>query len=38
VLAEEYVRLKRRDRRVGLAANLPEEWIEAVPAARTAPV
>ena len=28
--AEEWERLKRRDRRVGLAAELPEEWIEAV--------
>lgn len=28
--AEEYARLKRRDRRVGLAEELPEEWIEAV--------
>ena len=28
--AEEYARLKRRDRRVGLAEDLPEEWIEAV--------
>ena len=28
--AEEYARLKRRDRRVGLAEELPDEWIEAV--------
>lgn len=28
--AEEYVRLKRRDRRVGLTSELPEEWVEAV--------
>jgi PHD/YefM family antitoxin component YafN of YafNO toxin-antitoxin module len=28
--AREYARLKRRDRRVGLAQDLPEEWIEAV--------
>jgi prevent-host-death family protein len=28
--AEEWARLKRRDRRVGLADELPEEWIEAV--------
>jgi prevent-host-death family protein len=28
--AEEWERLKRRDRRVGLAAELPEEWVEAV--------
>jgi PHD/YefM family antitoxin component YafN of YafNO toxin-antitoxin module len=27
---EEYARLKRRDRRVGLTEDLPEEWIEAV--------
>lgn len=30
VPAEEYARLKRRDRRVGLTEDLPEEWIEAV--------
>lgn len=30
VPAEEYARLKRRDRRVGLAEDLPEEWVEAV--------
>jgi prevent-host-death family protein len=28
--AEEWERLKRRDRRVGLTTELPEEWIEAV--------
>lgn len=28
--AREYARLKRRDRQVGLAEELPEEWIEAV--------
>jgi len=28
--AEEYARLKRRDRRVGLAEDLPNEWVEAV--------
>jgi hypothetical protein len=28
--AEEYARLKRRDRRVGLTEELPEEWVEAV--------
>ncbi len=27
---EDYARLKRRDRRVGLAEDLPEEWVEAV--------
>ena len=27
--AEEWERLRRRDRRVGLAAELPEEWAEA---------
>jgi hypothetical protein len=32
--AEEWERLKRRDRRVGLAAELPEEWVEAVRSAR----
>lgn len=31
---EEYARLKRRDRRVGLAEDLPEEWIEAVRTAK----
>jgi len=30
VSAEEYARLKRRDRQTGLAADLPEEWIDAV--------
>ena len=28
--AEEWTRLKRRDRQVGLTAELPEEWVEAV--------
>jgi prevent-host-death family protein len=28
--AAEYERLKRRDRRVGLIADLPDEWVEAV--------
>src|SRR5262245_58162212 len=28
--ADEYARLKRRDRRVGLTSELPEEWVEAV--------
>jgi prevent-host-death family protein len=28
--AEEWQRLKRRDRQVGLTTELPEEWIEAV--------
>ncbi len=28
--AEEWERLKRRDRRVGLTSELPEEWVEAV--------
>ncbi|MGA2488544.1 MAG: type II toxin-antitoxin system prevent-host-death family antitoxin [Roseiarcus sp.] len=32
--AEEWARLKRRDRRVGLAAELPEEWVEAVRSAK----
>jgi prevent-host-death family protein len=32
--AEEYARLKRRDRRVGLTEDLPEEWIEAVRSAK----
>lgn len=27
---DEWARLKRRDRRVGEAADLPDEWIEAV--------
>lgn len=27
---EEYARLKRRDRRVGLAEDLPKEWVDAV--------
>jgi len=28
--AEEWTRLKRRDRHVGLSTELPEEWVEAV--------
>jgi len=32
--AEEYGRLKRRDRRVGLTADLPPEWLDAVGAAK----
>ena len=32
--AEEYARLKRRDRRVGLTSELPEEWAEAVRGAK----
>jgi prevent-host-death family protein len=32
--AEEWERLKRRDRRVGLAAELPEDWVEAVRSAK----
>ena len=28
--AEEWERLKRRDRKIGLTADLPDEWIEAV--------
>ena len=32
--AEEWARLKRRDRQVGLATELSEEWIEAVRNAR----
>jgi prevent-host-death family protein len=31
---EEWERLKRRDRRVGLAGELPDEWVEAVRSAR----
>jgi PHD/YefM family antitoxin component YafN of YafNO toxin-antitoxin module len=31
---EEWERLKRRDRRVGLAAELAEEWVEAVRSAK----
>jgi prevent-host-death family protein len=30
VSADEYARLKRRDRKVGLAGDLSEEWLEAV--------
>jgi prevent-host-death family protein len=32
--ADEYARLKRRDRTVGLADELPEEWLDAVRTAR----
>lgn len=32
--AEEWGRLKRRDRRVGLTTELPEEWGEAVRSAK----
>lgn len=32
--AEEYVRLKRRDRIVYAAGDLPEEWLDAVRTAR----
>jgi prevent-host-death family protein len=32
--AEEWQRLKRRDRQVGLTAELPEEWVEAVRSAK----
>lgn len=31
---EEYARLKKRDRRVGLTENLSEEWIEVTRAAK----
>jgi prevent-host-death family protein len=31
---QEWERLKRRDRRVGLASELPGEWVEAVSKAR----
>ena len=30
VSAQEYSRLKRRDRQVGLTTDLPEEWVDAV--------
>jgi prevent-host-death family protein len=32
--AEEWARLKRRDRRVGLTTELPEEWVDAVRSAK----
>jgi hypothetical protein len=32
--AEEYTRLKQRDRRVGLTEDLPDEWVEAVRSAK----
>jgi prevent-host-death family protein len=31
---QEWERLKRRDRRVGLTTELPEEWVEAVRSAK----
>jgi prevent-host-death family protein len=34
VAAEEYERLKRRDRKVGLAGELSDEWLTAVRKAR----
>jgi len=34
---EEWERLKRRDRRVGLTAELPEEWVEAIRGAEVPP-
>jgi prevent-host-death family protein len=30
VSAEEYARLKRRDRKAGRAGDLPDEWLDAV--------
>ena len=35
---EEWERLKRRDRQVGLTAELPEKWVEAVRNAEAPPV
>ena len=32
--AEEWARLKRRDRQVGLTIELPEEWVDAVRSAK----
>jgi prevent-host-death family protein len=32
--AEEWARLKRRDRQVGLTTELPDEWVEAVRSAK----
>ena len=32
--AEEWARLKRRDRQVGLTTELPEEWVDAVRSAK----
>jgi prevent-host-death family protein len=32
---EEYQRLKRRDRRVGLTTELPDEWLEALEKAKS---
>jgi PHD/YefM family antitoxin component YafN of YafNO toxin-antitoxin module len=34
VSANEFARLKRRDRLVGLTSELPEEWVEAVRTAK----
>ena len=34
VSADEYARLKQRDRRVGLAGELSDEWLDAVRKAR----
>jgi hypothetical protein len=34
VSADEYARLKRRDRKVGLAGDLSDEWLDAVRKAR----
>ncbi|MGE0213737.1 MAG: type II toxin-antitoxin system prevent-host-death family antitoxin [Parvibaculaceae bacterium] len=31
---DEYARLKRRDRKVGLAEELPDEWLEAIRTAK----
>ena len=35
--AEEWARLMRRDRKVGLAADLPDQWLEAVLTAEVPP-
>lgn len=35
--ADEYARLKRRDRRVGRLEDLPDEWIEAIRSAEMSP-
>ena len=32
--AEEWARLKRRDRQVGLTTELPEEWVDAIRSAK----
>lgn len=34
VSADEYARLKRRDRKVGLAGDLSDEWLDAVRSAQ----